>query len=541
MNHPNSASPKPARRRGLEDPGPAAAHIQALARTYTLTSIARAAGLSFHAVRRLANGTATGVTTATATAVLSTTPPHAAAARDEVPAELVVQRLGMLAAAGWPLRWQHDQLGLARRTVYAYRKATVLRRGTFDHVDALFQAYRDRTPGPRDGLTPYQVFRARGWARRNGYYPPFCYRPDDTDPERLMLNPDAIPADVWSKPPSLTDMVPAEETAQLLRAMRAHHKLVDIVEATGLNAKTIRGLCNGTTRTVQRITARAVANARIDDAIPAARGYERLNALAALGWPRSYVLRRLGIAVCGNPWAKTIEPDTFAALDRLFDSLGSRRPDPAIHGIPRNVSARVASLARRAGYHPPAAYNTAADGSLVLAPEAVREETLEERKARRDAAARCRIDVLRLALDGLPTARIAKRLDLHPRAVDRQLRVEAGLSWTFRSEEDRTVMAPRCQARAELLRAAIAEYDTTNEIDAYELLRYLGPMAGRGHRTRPERARDRALARALVVLAAVVARRTTHSAGNAAQVAATVAGADIPWRGGEHEDLAAAS
>lgn len=187
----------------------------------------------------------------TAAAVLGVTPTALAAARGLAPADRAVHLVRTMQAAGWSVAWQGRQLGSdflpnmlvrhargAQRWVHATRLAA---------VEALASQVGDREATPGDGVTTRSIGHAKACARRDGWYPPGCYRDDGT------LDPRAVPVarDSRGRVVSGHGWVLADEEAALT---------LDVLRASvGLDPATSTVLARrlGTNpRRVQRVRAR---------------------------------------------------------------------------------------------------------------------------------------------------------------------------------------------------------------------------------------------------------------------------------------------
>lgn len=144
--------------------------------------------------------------------------------------------------------------------------------------------------------------------------------------------------------------------------------------------------------------------------VPAVGSRRRLWALACLGWTVNGLAARLGMPARSVVWIRTpgreqVHRDTAARIAALYDEL-SMTPGP---------STLAAQRARAAGAHPPLAW----DDGLLDDPGA--EPVVTAREKLWEIAARRRTEVAVLAAAGFTADRIAARLEVTTRTVERTL------------------------------------------------------------------------------------------------------------------------
>lgn len=175
------------------------AHTKRLVRAAgTATELARLIGVHVHTVANITKTRRVGTTAQVAAALLALTPAQVAAETTADPlvcarrSQLHVQSLYAL---GYTLGWVRDQIAAeggagitAHFTGQKYVRASLARK-----IERLADRVSDKPATTSDGLEPRVIDRAKGIARRNGWYPPAYYDDDGT------LDVRAIPDHPWSK------------------------------------------------------------------------------------------------------------------------------------------------------------------------------------------------------------------------------------------------------------------------------------------------------------------------------------------------------
>lgn len=167
-------------------------HARALIDVAGVEPAARAAGVSYTSMQRVANGG--DARARIAHAIMRTTIAEAARESRQVPTERAHQRVRSMWALGYPLKWiarQDDAL--------TYWTLERLQPGKWTHVSvdeavARIAARVGDTPaGPAMGVSEHYASQARTNARKSGYYPPIHYD------EHGRLDYRSIPDHPWAR------------------------------------------------------------------------------------------------------------------------------------------------------------------------------------------------------------------------------------------------------------------------------------------------------------------------------------------------------
>lgn len=193
-----------------------------------------------------------------------------------------------------------------------------------------------------------------------------------------------------AEPPAMVDAEPVR--AHVLRLMAAGVGWQRIGPAAGLSEGPISGLLYRTPRTkrMQRRTAEAILALRAEDLIADGTYVDpsgtirRIQALAAAGWTRSEIGRRIGIGPNNMPEllrASRVTARRARQVRALYDELWDR-PPPSGTARERAAAERSRRVARERGWPPPAAW----DDDLIDLPEEELAAELERRAAAMDDA-----------------------------------------------------------------------------------------------------------------------------------------------------------
>lgn len=154
-------------------PDRAARRVRELVRTYSINDISRVTGVNVGSIRRLRDGRPKFITRLTERAVLNAK--FDRIAPSFVSPALLLQRLGSLAALGYPFNWQMRQAGLVQTSLTDIREASFIRRETFQRYNVVYEKYGVRHARPEDGISQHSMVMAKKWARHHRYYPPAAY------------------------------------------------------------------------------------------------------------------------------------------------------------------------------------------------------------------------------------------------------------------------------------------------------------------------------------------------------------------------------
>jgi hypothetical protein len=279
------------------------------------------------------------------------------------------------------------------------------------------------------------------------------------------------------------DMVPSgpvrDHVRTLLAVPEAETGIVG--QAAGVSADLVLNISRAKNQTVRVGTARkllATTPAQVQALAPRRvnrRHIQLVRSMQIQGWSMEWQAAQLGrsaewlINLCAGKTPRIPAKDHTALLAlarRLETEWG---PDRV-----------TAGKARAAGWHPLLAYDE--DGELI--PGAVRDETIETRKAARYKAARDRLEVLRLSLEyhlapGDIEARVGVKSDLI-----HKIRAEAGLKFETENglpgtaQARRSVLRPECAKRGAEIRAILDAHYADCESDEYETALEIGLRRG---------------------------------------------------------------
>ncbi|GGS41227.1 hypothetical protein F2B00_03145 [Streptomyces parvus] len=180
-----------------------------------------------------------------------------------------------------------------------------------------------------------------------------------------------------------------------------------VADAAGINRKTVWNILNSDVTTVRHDTARAVLaltpTRRPDGTVPSVGTRRRVHALAAMGWPLSWIAEQAGLSFTGlrdlsAGRTKSVKGTYRDAIDALYRTH-SMRPGPS-------QAARRTALGK--GWVTAAAW----DGAVIDDPSAEPELSPETSLNRDELAAIRRADVEHLDKFGVSPDEIAHRLGM---------------------------------------------------------------------------------------------------------------------------------
>lgn len=188
-----------------------------------------------------------------------------------------------------------------------------------------------------------------------------------------------------AEPPALVDAEPVR--AHVLQLMAAGVGWERIADLSGVSKGSVNALLYRTPRTrrvrpdtAEKILALRAADCVADGAYVDPSGTRRrIQALAAAGWCRAEIARRLGIKSRNMPMlltARRVRARTARQVRELYDQLWDQ-PPPAATGRQRAAVAQSRRTARELGWPPPAAW----DDDLIDLPEAELAAELQRRVA----------------------------------------------------------------------------------------------------------------------------------------------------------------
>lgn len=164
---------------------------------------------------------------------------------------------------------------------------------------------------------------------------------------------------------------------------------------------------------LRALTPDKVARARADRVlVDGARSYQVMRTLAALGYPRTWLLEQVGLTG-RTPGAngREVYRSTERALEALARRIGDTPATPENTGYPAQAITLTASRARRAGFYPPAFYDD--DGNLAVS--ALPDHPWTELEARAGDL----IQAAKMCANGHTQGEAAQRLGVNIRTVQR--------------------------------------------------------------------------------------------------------------------------
>ncbi|MGC4925611.1 hypothetical protein [Streptomyces sp. DT117] len=180
-----------------------------------------------------------------------------------------------------------------------------------------------------------------------------------------------------------------------------------VADAAQINRKTVWNILNADIATVRHDTAQAVLalapTRRPDGTVPSVGTRRRAHALAAMGWPLSWIAEQAGLSFTGlrdisAGRTKSVKGTYRDAIDALYRTH-SMRPGPS------QVARRTAL---RKGWVTAAAW----DGAAIDDPSATPETSCDSNLNRNGLAALRRADVEHLDGFGVSVEEIARRLGM---------------------------------------------------------------------------------------------------------------------------------
>jgi hypothetical protein len=178
------------------DASAARAHLAELRRQVPLASnytLRRVTGLSQGTIERLIDGSATRIAVRSARRLLDTSVEDVRAAAFCVDPTDTWNKVRQLQAAGYPVRWQSEQINVARAALVGGDGRELITAKVAEAVADLHRRVGLRLATPATtGVNQRIITRVRIEARKLGYYPPGCY--DDNGD----LDPRSIPDHPWS-------------------------------------------------------------------------------------------------------------------------------------------------------------------------------------------------------------------------------------------------------------------------------------------------------------------------------------------------------